>query len=835
MTAKVDLWDTDKIASNETVQIPYQGKALASNQECFWRVQVWDQNGVKLAWSPIAHWQMGLLDEEAWHGAQWIGGTHEDSPAPAPLVRDEFSIDGKVKKATLYACGLGYAELHLNGKKIGDGERDPGYTNFDKRVLYVSHDVTGLIRKGKNAIGAILGTGWYDVHDRATWNFHRAPWRGRPRLLLALIVEKADGSMQTVTSGPGWKTADSPILFDGIYTGEVYDARKELPGWDTAGLGNHLGKTLTSVRKLTGPLPILHEPSQQDEGGWAPVSVMPAPKGKLVARCWPGIAIRQSFAPRSITEPKPGVYVVDFGQNLSGHVQLRVKGPAGTKITMRYSERVDQARMIERGQIDVFMAKTDPPQPFQTDTYICKGGGEEIWEQRFSYSGFRYAEVTGFPGKPTKDNFRARFAHTDLESAGGFECSNDLLNKIQQATRYAYLSNAQSIPTDCPQREKNGWTGDAQLAAEAGLMNFRSESFYTKWLDDFADDQAPDGKVSVIVPTGGWGAGAFNPAWDSAYPIVAWDLYRYCGDIRILERHYDHMRRYVDALSAQTKDGVIPFDSLGDWVPWQTQTSSQLTSTAYLYHDATIVARAAKLLGKADDTYKYAKLADATKAAFNEHFFDKEKKWYGNGSQTSQAIALFFGLVPEDRLIDANSALVDDIDRQGHIDTGILGAKYVLRVLSQNGRADLAYKLVTRKDQPSWAWWIEQGATTLWEDWKGESSLNHIMFGDVSNWMMQAIAGLQFDPDSPGLGHIVIRPQPVGDLTWAKAWHDSPHGRIVSEWSIKNGVFRERATIPANCTATITLPGPREMSGPVFHVGSGVHEFSEKLSTLAGG
>ncbi|MFI5386019.1 MAG: family 78 glycoside hydrolase catalytic domain [Fimbriimonadales bacterium] len=811
LNAKADLWDTGKVASSGTIQIPYRGRALASGEECFWRVQVWDQHGVKSAWSRAGRWQMGLLNEEAWHGAAWIGGTAKQSPAPAPLLRGEFEVAGKVRMATLCACGLGYAELHLNGQKLGGAsERDPGYTNFDKRVLYVTHDVTSLVKPGVNAVGAILGTGWYDAHDRATWNFDKAPWRGRPRLRLLLTIEYADGHRQTVASGQGWKTADSPILFDGIYTGEVYDARQGKPGWDKAGFDDH---------------------------GWPEAAMMPAPKGKLVARCCPSVAITQSFAPRAIKEPKPGVYVVDFGQNLSGHVQLKVRAAAGTKITMRYSERVGPDGMIERSQIEQFMAKANPPQPFQSDTYICNGGGLETWEQRFSYSGFRFAEVTGFPGKPTKDNFKARFAHTDFESAGGFECSNDLLNKIQQATRYAYLSNAQSIPTDCPQREKNGWTGDAHLAAEAGLMNFRSESFYKKWLEDFANDQAADGKVSVIVPSGGWGAGAFNPAWDSAYPIIADDLYRYCGDTRVLARHYDPMKRYVDALAAKTKDGVIPFDSLGDWVPWSTQTSSQLTSTAFLFLDARIVARAAGItiplsqheqnlwpLPRPAEAEHYSNLAEATRLAFNEHFWDATHKWYGNGSQTAQAISLYFGLVPEDRKNDTFAALVKDAERQGHIDTGILGAKYVLRVLSENGRSDLAYKLVARKEQPGWGWWIEQGATTLWEDWKGESSLNHIMFGDVSNWFVQWIAGIQFAPE--GYRRFLIKPHPVGDLTWARAWHDSPHGQIVSEWSRNGSAFRLKVVVPANCVAFITMPGQPEDAAKETRIGSGTYEFT---------
>jgi alpha-L-rhamnosidase len=509
---------------------------------------------------------------------------------------------------------------------------------------------------------------------------------------------------------------------------------------------------------------------------------------------------------QKISEPRPGVYVLDFGQNFTGHVRLRLRAPEGTAVTMRYAEKVKADGSLDQSNIDYYMTKTSPRQLFQEDTYICKGGGEEVWEQRFSYSGFRYAEVTGLPFRPEPGDFTGRFAHTALESAGEFSCSDTMINKIQSATLWSYLSNAQSIPTDCPQREKNGWTADAHLAAEAGLMNFRAVSFYTKWLDDFADNQLEDGRLGDIIPSGGWGMGGCHPAWDSAYAIIAWDLYRYCGDTRILDRHYGHIARYVDYIAGRTEDGVISFDSLGDWVPWKTETPSKLTSTIFLYHDARILADAARILGRTDDESKYAALADKTLQAFNAKWFDAERGVYADGEQTAQAMPLFFGMVPEGREDGVFAALTGDLERQGHIDSGILGAKYIIRVLAQRGRSDLAFAIVTRREQPSWAWWIEQGATTLWEDWKGAESLNHIMFGDVSNWFYQWIAGIGLDPDVPGFGHILIQPQPVGGLTWAKARHESPHGPIVSEWKQENGIFHLSVSIPANATATIRVP-----------------------------
>ncbi|BDI32471.1 hydrolase [Capsulimonas corticalis] len=779
-------------------------------------------------------WDALGFDDSAWPAAQVVAavgdhpwGVPSAVPAslsmsdPAPYLRREFSSKDPVQRARVYACGLGYADIYLNGTRLGGAsERDPAYTAFDKHALYVTYDVTHLVALGSNAIGAVLGKGWYDVHDLATWQFEKASWRGPQRLRLVLEIEYVGGGHQTIVSDDAWKTAAGPIVRDGIYSGEIYDARLETPGWDRPGF---------------------------DDKAWEPVHHMPALAGKLAARRCPPVAVTQSLTPVRITEPRPGVHVVDFGQNFSGHVQLRVTAPAGTAITMRYGELVHADGTLDTSNIDYFMNKTTPPQLFQTDTYICKGGGEEVWEQRFSYSGFQYAEITGFPGKPSPHNFRGRFAHTDVASAGEFSCSDEMLNKIQHATRWSYLSNAQSIPTDCPQREKNGWTGDAHLAAEAGLMNFQSAAFYTKWLNDIADNQQENGQVGDIIPSGGWGSGGCHPAWDSAYAIIAWDLYRYLGDTRILARHYDYIARYVDYVAGRLEDDVVPFDSLGDWLPWKTKTPSQLSSTVYIYHDARILSDAAKLLGRDADARKYGALADRIKAGFHAKWWNPATKMYAEGEQTAQAMPLFFGLTPAEHQDDVFAALVADIERQGHIDCGILGAKYILRVLSDGGRADLAHHVVARKEQPSWAWWITQGATTLWEQWTESDSHNHIMFGDVSNWFFQALAGIGLDPESPGFSHILIRPQVVGGLTWAKGSHLGPHGKIATSWTRQNGKFHLDMTIPANSTATVWIPAAgaaqiteggapaaqakgvtfvrQEIGATVYAIGSGSYSF----------
>jgi len=349
---QADLWDSGQVPSDSSIQVPYRGRPLVSRQRCYWMVRVWDATGAPSPWSRVQTWDMGLLDDRAWSASEWVGIQSSSREAlPAPFLRKQFIAGNRIKRATVYACGLGYAELHLNGKKLGETtERDPGYTNFNKRVLYIAHDVTSSIKPGPNALGAILGTGWFDVHDIATWRFENAPWRGRPRLRLALFIDYTDGRTQTVVTDSTWRASSGPILFNGIYTGEIYDARLEMPGWDS---------------------------SEFNDRSWSAVDVMPAPKGMLAARECPPVAITESIKPVRISETGPGVYLVDFGQNIAGHAQIRVKGPAGTRITMRYSERVRGDGAIERSQIDTFMAKTTPPQPFQTDTYICKGSGVE--------------------------------------------------------------------------------------------------------------------------------------------------------------------------------------------------------------------------------------------------------------------------------------------------------------------------------------------------------------------------------------------------------------------------------------------------------------------------
>jgi alpha-L-rhamnosidase len=820
-----DLWDSGKVASDQTLHVVYAGKALNSCQRCYWKVRVWDKDGKASAYSRPACWDMGLLTPQDWQG-QWIARTADTNSLPAPMLRRAFTLEGKIKQARAYICGLGYYELHLNGKKIGDHLLDPGYTRFDKRALYVTYDVTDALRRGKNAVGVILGNGWYNVQTRAVWDFHKAPWRAAPKLLMQLRVEYADGRVETIGTDSRWTTSDGPITFDSIYGGETYDARLEKPGWDTA---------------------------DYDDSAWAMAQVVSPPGGKLSAQMMPPIKADRTIKPVKLTEPKPGVYVFDMGQNFAGFAELSVRGPAGTKVVMKYGERLAKDGTVDRADIQQHVVRVDPRQQYQTDTYILGGSSLSTSHvSRFTYHGFQYVEVTGFPSKPTLDTLRGVFIHSAIPVTGEFECSNPLLNKIWGAGRWAYLSNLQGIPTDCPHREKNGWTGDAHLAAEQGLLNYAPANVYTKWINDLGDEQRPTGELPGIVPTSGWGYKWGNgPAWDSAFLLIPFYLYEYCGDTKVLCDHYDGLKRYVDYLTSKAKGGIVDI-GLNDWAPYKTSTPADITSMAYYYRDAQIVALTAGLMRNDADARKYTDLAASIKQAFNEKFYHSDTGLYGNGSQTSLSCALYQGLVEPANKARVLSNLVAAVEKSNnHIDTGILGAKYLMNALLENGRADVACRIASQKDLPSWGWWIEQGATTLWEQWNGTESRNHIMFGDISAWFYKALAGINLDPTVPAFKHFIIKPNLVGGLTSAEASYDSVRGRIVSDWRIAKGSLDLKVTIPANTTATVYVPTSdyaaiKEAGKPVadaagvrflrmedgrtlFEVGSGSYHFTSPL------
>jgi alpha-L-rhamnosidase len=817
-----DLWDSGRTTGDAQLAV-YDGAALAARQQAWWRVRAWDAQGKAGPWSDPARWEMGLLTPKDWRG-RWIARTDDPAPAPAPLLRRAFRVDGELRRARIYVCGIGYHELRLNGAKVGDRLLDPGYTRYDRRALYVVHDVTDALVHGENVIGAILGTGWYDVHTAAVWGFHQAPWRGSPRLLLQLHLDYADGRERVIVSDGKWSVATGPIVYDSIYGGESYDARLERAGWDEPGY---------------------------DDRSWRTAKVVDGPGGALAAQLMPPIRARRRLEPRAITQPRPGVHVVDFGQAFAGHARIAVDAPAGTEITIRYGERLDAQGLLDTAFIDEHMTKADPAFRFQTDRFIAAGRGRQEWSARFTYHGFRWVEIHGWPGTPAPGDIVGVEHHTDLEPAGAFSCADPLLGRIALATDWAYLSNLQSIPTDCPQREKNGWTGDAHLACEQGLFTYRGAPFYEKWLDDLMDEQRPGGELPGIVPSCGWGYEWGNgPAWDSAYHLIAWTLWEHLGDARPLEKHYERLRRYVDYLGTRAVDGIVAI-GLGDWCPAKTETPVEVTSTAFYHADAAIVAGAARLLGREDDARRYGELAAGIRRAFIARFRDDAGRW-ANGSQTALACALHFGLVDDAEREATARELVAAVDRAGgHIDCGILGTSWVLRALHAAGRDDVALRIATRTTFPGWGHWLEQGATTLWENWNGASSRNHIMFGDIVAWMFRALGGIEPDPAAPGFARVVVRPPLLAALPYASARHDSVRGRFAVDWRRAEGTMTVSLLVPANAEALLLMPtddpqAVREGDGPAaeaesvraeghgagrarFRVGAGSYRFTAPL------
>ena len=783
-----DLWDSGKMSSERCSGVVYAGRPLATFQECFWKVRLWDREGNPSGWSEPARWSMGILQPGEWKG-QWLrytkptgseaikpaGGKPWKQKAPSPLLRKSFAVKKPLQRATASVCGLGYYELRINGSKVGERVLDPVFTRYDRRALYATYDVTGQLSPGKNAVGVMLGNGFYNPHWGDVWYFEKSPWRDEPVLRFQMRLDYTDGTSDLVVSDASWRASTGPVIHDGVRNGEDYDARREVPGWDTAGF---------------------------DDSSWAVPQVVAGPKGTLRAEVTAPIRVMATLTPVQVTEPKPGLFVFDLGQNCAGWAQLRVSGPAGTRVTMRYGERLGPDGTLERKTIDTFVQNG----PFQTDSYTLKGGKEEIWEPHFTYHGFRWVEVSGFPGKPTADNLRGRVVHTAFTPAGSFECSNPLLNKIQQMTLWSYRSNFVGIPTDCPQREKNGWTGDAHLAAEQAMYNVHNVAAYETWMNDFLDEQRPGGELPGIVPTSGWGYEWGNgPAWDSAYLLIPWYLYRYQDDIRVLADHYDHMKRYVDYLTRRAKDHIVDI-GLGDWVPAKTETPVPVTSTGYYYVDALILSRAARLLGKDDDARVYADLAETIRRSFQKKFI-KPDGVVANNSQTALSCALYQGLARPEEKPAILERLVANVERQsGHLDTGILGAKYLFHALTDNGRVDVAYRIATQTTPPSYGAWIRRDATTLWEDWANGESRNHIMFGDISAWFYQDLAGIRLDPEVPAFRRFVIRPRPVGDLTWVRAKHESIYGSIEVAWKRTGGAFTLDVSVPVSTRALMYVP-----------------------------
>ena len=784
-TEESQIWDSGKIDldKNRTV---YNGPVLKPFTRYFWGVQLWDNQGTHSI-SEISTFETGLMNISNWKGS-WITDTRDINLKAAPYFRKEFKPHKKILSARAYVAVAGLYELFINGNKIGNHRLDPMYTRFDRRTLYVTHDVTAFINNEENAIGILLGNGWYNHQSTAVWYFDEAPWRARPKFCLDLRIEYDDGSVETISSDNSWKTSLSPVIFNSIYTAEHYDARLEQPGWDM---------------------------SQFDDSGWKDASYTAAPSTNIVAQTLHPIRNVEKIMPISMKKFDDFTYVFDLGRNIAGVSQLQVKGENGTIIKLIHGELVDEEGRVDLSNIDVHYRPTDDSDPFQTDIFILNGDGEESFMPRFNYKGFQFVEVkSDKPISLSQNSLVGYFMHSDLPQVGKIGSSNPTLNKIWEAGNNSYLSNLFGYPTDCPQREKNGWTGDAHIAVETGLYSFDGITVYEKWMADHRDEQQPNGVLPAIIPTDGWGYHWANgPDWTSTIALIPWNIYLFYGDTKILEDNYKNIKRYVDHIDEISPNGLTDW-GLGDWVPVKSRAPKELTSSAYYYTDAMILSKAARILGFDEDEKKYGQLAEKIKNSINIKYLDEDLGIYGSGMQTELSVPLFWGLVP-DRLIEKVAAnLVKKVEEEDfHIDVGILGGKAILNALSENGYADVAYRVASQETFPSWGWWIVNGATTFYENWnieaKRDLSLNHIMFGEINAWLYKALGGMKPDPAQPGFKNVLLKPYFVEGLDSLFAEHDGPYGKIISSWKKENKKVLYSVTIPPNSSATIWFSGKK--------------------------
>ncbi|MCD9023158.1 glycoside hydrolase family 78 protein [Cohnella silvisoli] len=805
-----DLWDSDIVETSETQHIEYAGYELFSEQKVFWKVQVWDEQGVEGAWSEPAMWSMGLLGREEWRG-QWIGWKNDhkptkESPKPNVYLRRDFRVGAGVKRATVYATALGLYRLYLNGKRVGNDVFSPEWTDYHVRVQYQTYDVTDMLREGDNAAGAILGQGWYAGYI-GMYGFQK--YGMDPSFLLQLNVEYEDGTKESVTTESRWKTSYGAIVSSDLQMGETVDARLEMSGWNEAGFA---------------------------EGGWSPVDVMYDYRGWLVSQMSRTIRVTEERKPENIRWLPDGRTIIDLGQNLAGWIRIALSGEAGTRCVFRFAEVLDASGELYTENLRFAR---------QIDTYTCKGGGVEVFEPTFTYHGFRYVELSGGPIKIGE--VTGIVVHSDLPESGELVTSHPLINRLVQNIRWTQRANFMSVPTDCPQRdERHGWTGDAQIFASTAAYNMDVSAFFAKWLVDLEDAQQPTGAYTDFAPF------IFGPktefdndftythtasaGWADAPIIVAWGLYETYGDKKVLRKHYDSMKKWVDFNRKQHPEGIrrdVP--QYGDWlsvnerpfeeviaefgrmVSHHSTTPYDIFSTAYMAHNAKLLSKIAGVLGENEDRIIYSALFERIRMAFVEQFVGADGLIKGD-TQTAYAMAIEMELLPERLRSSAIERLVAKIEQAGGMaTTGFHGTKSLMNVLTNAGYAELAFRLLMREEYPSWLYSVNQGATTIWERWDGWTEENrfqdpgmnsfcHFAFGSIGEWMYRNIGGIDRDASEPGFRKLLIRPQPMGGLTSASCSYDSLYGKAKTQWSVLNGEFMLNVTIPANVSAVVHIP-----------------------------
>lgn len=800
------VWDSDKTRSSESVLVPYGGEPLEAKTRYYWRVRVWDNRARQSEWSTPAYWETGLMRTE-WE-AQWITANLPEADSidnPAHYLRRAVDINKPIQKARVYITSKGLYELAINGRKVTEDVFTPGYTSFNKRLQYQVYDVTTLLSQSENILGVMLGDGWY--RGRFGFSGNRRNFYGKDlELLLQLEIEYKDGTTEMITSDDQWKSNTGPIRMSNIYDGEIYDANYDLGNWNSPGY---------------------------NVSGWKGVNYTESGYDNIVPTV--GLPIRkiETLPAQNLFKTPNEEIVIDFGQNLVGRVRMNIPGKTGDTITIYHAEVLDQEGNF---YIDNLRSADQKVQ------YIFGKDGRIVYEPIFTFQGFRYIMIEGFKSNFKQEDFEAVVIHSDMKETGTFECTDPMINQLQSNIKWGQKGNFLDVPTDCPQRdERMGWTGDAQAFASTAMFNYDVAAFYKKWMLDVAADQKDNGSVPFVVPDVLGGNG--STGWADVVTILPYTQYLKYGDKRILEDHYVNMRGWVDFLKNLAGDDHIVNDGFhfGDWLffihpsDWNAKpgyTDIDYIATAFFAYSTSLLVKTAELLDKSDDVAKYSAMKEQIITEFQDEFITPSGRLSPH-SQTAYILALQFGLLPDDKIENAVKYLVADIEKRGgHLSTGFLGTPYIAEVLTRYGHEDVAYKLLFRKEYPSWLYPVTKGATTIWERWDGikpdgsfqdirMNSFNHYAYGAIGNWMYTSVAGINSDPEAPGYKKIIIQPIPTNELGYATATLDSPYGLIKSSWYWENDQFKLNVTIPPNTTAEIHLPGSDE----VKEVGSGNYSF----------
>ena len=788
-----DIWDSGKINSNETIQHELTESVLKSNQKYFWKVLVWDGNNREFT-SPVASFETALLNENEWQ-AEWIGGEADSQVLPEKgfisdkneqynlpdtvihngnslLLRKEIQLQKHIKSARVFVTGLGFYEFYVNGRRVGENVLSPAKTPYHKHILYDTYEITSLLKKGENVLGFHLGNGWYNPYKK-WWAQYRMQWFGHKKAIGQIIISYTDGTSEIIKTDESWKFSDGPIVYNCVYDGEIYDARLEQKGWCETGF---------------------------NDSGWEQVNVFKKLSARLESHTMPAVEVVQTIKPIEL-KPYGNCRLFDMEQNFSGWVRLKVSGEKGTKIKIRFAEDIHAD-----GTIDVSSNENAKA----TAEYILKGEGIEIYEPRFTYFGFKYAEISSENGSLDLHDIEGCVVHTDNKQVGEFYCDNDLVNKIHRATVWSQKSNMLGYPMDCPQRdERLGWFGDAQVTADEAMFNFDMAQFYENWFEGIKDNQdEKTGDLPIISPQPYiWDEGV---EWSSTYFTMLWQYYLNYGDKRILVRHYPNLKRYMKFLDSISNDYILPMGWIGDWgsmVNGWKEGQPESVPTAFYYWDAMILSKIAKVLNNEGDRLFYKKLANDIRAAYNRKYFNHETVNYTDGSQMANAFPLYLGIVPEDAKNKVLENLVNDIEIKNgnHLTTGVLGTKYMPEALAMFGRTDVAWNIINQKTYPGWNSMMEK-YTTVCEFWTLKQSKNHVMMGSIDAWFYKYIAGIQIDETNPAFSAFIIKPNILAGLTKAEGKTETMRGTVSSKWNHESGKFTMEVVVPFNCKAKIFLP-----------------------------